>query len=239
MVQQEKRGVPRQVACELLQGVEAERGLMKTSGRNSAFTLIEMMVVIVVIMILSAIVLKIAGRAAQLSGEARTKAQLEQLKNAIEEFYAAYGHYPPCEGVGYEHQGPETYPKMYPAFRNYCMESDSQLIPYSNGLVAYLWARSPRHNERNRNWEIQRYDSNTTRDVIALGKWQHYLQDVHLIPGRGPWRTTNIYGNITYRNTIDNIKNEGGGEVQYVSRPPYTSYVLFSSGIKGTEDAIK
>lgn len=70
-----------------------------TTKRKRAFTLIEMMVVIVIILILSGIVLKVATLATRSSATSMAEAQLQQLANALSAYCAEYGHYPPQVGT--------------------------------------------------------------------------------------------------------------------------------------------
>lgn len=62
--------------------------------RRKAFTLIELLVVVAVILILMGISLKIMGLVSRKTATARTVMVLEQVKNALNAYYAAYGSYP-------------------------------------------------------------------------------------------------------------------------------------------------
>jgi len=74
----------------------------KRNGRTKcqAFTLIEMMVVVVVISILIAGVFKLMSAASVNNKRAVTIARMERLQNALSGFYALYGTYPPVELYG-------------------------------------------------------------------------------------------------------------------------------------------
>ena len=61
----------------------------------SAFTLIELMVVVALVGVLIAGVFKLMGGAGDASRRSRTIAKLQRLENAIAGFYSAYGTYPP------------------------------------------------------------------------------------------------------------------------------------------------
>ena len=65
-------------------------GMRKRSG----FTLIELLGVIVIMMILSGIVLGIAGYAGRKADESRAQAELQQLRNLLEEYRLDRGSYP-------------------------------------------------------------------------------------------------------------------------------------------------
>jgi general secretion pathway protein G len=63
-------------------------------GRPSAFTLLELLVVIAVVAILSGIVLGFGRRAAESGRNARARAELAALSAALESYKLAYGDYP-------------------------------------------------------------------------------------------------------------------------------------------------
>ena len=62
---------------------------------KKAFTLVELMVVVVVIAILASITFKIAGLGEDSSARSNTIARMQRLENAISGYFAAYGSYPP------------------------------------------------------------------------------------------------------------------------------------------------
>lgn len=66
---------------------------MKATSRR-AFTLIELLVVIAIIGILSAVVLASLGTARTRAKDTAMVAQIKQVKNALEMFYAEHGFYP-------------------------------------------------------------------------------------------------------------------------------------------------
>ena len=72
--------------------------MVKRESR-SAFTLIEMMVVVAIIGILIASVFKLIGAAGENTKKALTVARIEKLANALAGYYAEYGTYPPVKKV--------------------------------------------------------------------------------------------------------------------------------------------
>lgn len=60
----------------------------------SGFTLIELLVVVTIIGIFAGIVLGVSGLVTQKGDRARAIADMEKIKNALEEFRIAYGNYP-------------------------------------------------------------------------------------------------------------------------------------------------
>ena len=72
---------------------------------QSAFTLIELMVVVVVIGILLAGVFKLMGTVGAHNKQAQTRARMERIQNAISGFYSAYGTFPPVTA----HNSPDPF----------------------------------------------------------------------------------------------------------------------------------
>jgi prepilin-type N-terminal cleavage/methylation domain-containing protein len=70
------------------------------TSRQAAFTLIELMVVVVVISILIGGIFKLLSAAGNANKRASTQATLEKLQNALSGFYAQYGTYPPVAQYG-------------------------------------------------------------------------------------------------------------------------------------------
>jgi len=67
--------------------------MRKRTAARSAFTLVEVLVVIAIIGILAGIVMGIAGASSRKSDSSRCAAELEQLKNAMEEYRLESGSY--------------------------------------------------------------------------------------------------------------------------------------------------
>lgn len=67
---------------------------------KKAFTLVELMIVVVVIAILASITFRIAGIGQDSTQRNRTIARLQRLENAISGYFAAYGSYPAVQLEG-------------------------------------------------------------------------------------------------------------------------------------------
>ena len=67
--------------------------------KQNGFTLIEMLVVVVIIATLAGITFKLVGAGGASSDKAVARQKLEQLANAIEEYRAEYGKYPPVSRI--------------------------------------------------------------------------------------------------------------------------------------------
>jgi len=84
--------------------------------RSRGFTLIELLIVVLIILALSGILFKIASLVGQKGSRMKATGQIAALKNAIAEFYAEYGSYPPSPFIGggyststdYEYENVET-----------------------------------------------------------------------------------------------------------------------------------
>src|SRR5271157_1390521 len=68
--------------------------VMKRAERQ-AFTLVEMLVVIAVMSVLAAMIFPITGAVNRTKVRTRTRAEMEQIITAIENYQAKVGHYPP------------------------------------------------------------------------------------------------------------------------------------------------
>jgi len=81
---------------------------MKTKKRQG-FTLIEMLVVVLIIMLLAGLVFRMVGAIGKGNDIAATRATIEKVSHALEEFKAIYGKYPPVpfylgkQQTGYEY----------------------------------------------------------------------------------------------------------------------------------------
>ena len=68
--------------------------------KRSGFTLIELMVVILVIALLAVMVFRMVAAVGKGNDKAQTRAVLEKVGHALEEFKAQYGKYPPVPSYG-------------------------------------------------------------------------------------------------------------------------------------------
>jgi len=76
--------------------VIGENAMTKKSFFRRGFTLIELLVVVVLIAVLTAMVIRVSSMAKRKSNTSKTMAQLQDLRNAIEEYRLQYGLY---EGI--------------------------------------------------------------------------------------------------------------------------------------------
>ena len=248
---------------------------MNRSRGANAFTLIEMLVVLGVIIILAGILLKTTTLVINNMAKGKATHDLQQLQNALNEYYKAYGGYPPCDTMGYEYEGgaaqfwltrewlvADLYNNpvdhadtFYPdtAGRAGWPRQGSSLTgqgPYdlgrSYGLVSFLWLRwrplpplgiaSTALNSwpytpggPSADAQLHWYDKDTPRDVDAKAKWAGFLADFQLTPSAAA-NTIQIAAQVVFTNNLDTLLDPWGREYHYVSRPPYQSYKLWSTG---------
>jgi prepilin-type N-terminal cleavage/methylation domain-containing protein len=231
----------------------------RRNRRRAGFTLVEMLVVIVIILVLMGVVFRMTRPAASKQAEAQTVAKLERLKAAIEEYYAEYGQYPPVPY--YKNSGivDNTVPKdalvqplsyefpwadgmrsdMIGKFSD--QSWDSGLI-YTFGLMSFLM---PRYAERSgtghktlRSYgQWTRYNTqeeDRPRDVRACERWAPFLEGI-LEEGGFCYRERFIGGDA-YTNRATTVEDGWERELVYVSPPPHQSYLLFSKGPDGKYD---
>lgn len=99
---------------------------MKHSTKGG-FTLIEMLIVCLIVVLLAGLVFRMVGAIGRANDNAATKAKLEMVANALEEFKSIYGKYPPVRlyptdrGMmpmfGYEFPWDQTYGETYDQWR--------------------------------------------------------------------------------------------------------------------------
>jgi general secretion pathway protein G len=70
-----------------------------TGSRRRGFTLVELLVVVAIIGLLSGIVLRLSGYASGKSDRSRAMADLEKIRNALEEYRVINGAYYPASGT--------------------------------------------------------------------------------------------------------------------------------------------
>jgi len=183
---------------------------MPARRRQWAFTLIELLVVIVIIAILSGIVLGVWGFLHSKTARARAVRDLHQIKNALAEYHATYGIYPPVNSgnvspghdtMAWEYRG--TDPKFEPRDRH-----------YSTGLVWYL-------------------TEDTVPGPSQRDRWKHFLQGVMPNSGGQPVydeERADGLGNTRWTNNVSTCIDPWERAYRYECYPPFQSYRLWSLG---------
>lgn len=223
------------------------------------FTLIEMLVVIVVIFILMGVTVKVFPLIGRRAGVAKATYDLQQLRNALNAYYAEYGSYPPCNFTAYEYES-KTHQTVYfsgtflPAhndptdaanfFADQAHPEDALgyaattgwYLGYRYGLVSFLYLR-----ERSGGEQPHWYDRDTERDITVKNQWYHYIDDVgpNSMGLSGHASPPGLDFSAPYSNVVATIVDPWYTEYQYRCPPPHFRYKLWSAGpdkIDGTQD---
>ncbi len=218
--------------------------------RRAAFTLVEMLVVVLLIAVLAGMVFKLTGLAGDKAAKASTLARLERLKTALEEFYAEYGQYPPVpfypgigQPFGYEFVDRDWMdPAIAPIIKNIGGSWDaawSQAPAYTFGLMSFLVTRVAGYGGKgypstreSTQWGDHNTDKNDDqpRDSAAVARWMPFINDILHDTSSG-LRT--VPTGAGYTNGVVTVIDGWDHEFHYVSDPPHQTYKLFSSGPDG------
>jgi len=228
---------------------------MKLSRRRGrGFTLIELLIVILIILVLSGILFKLSTLVAYRANVAKATADMENIKNALTEYYAEYGIYPPTVHNSYIYECTNWQPKAMHNLLSQAARSgsigdshesewaDGKHIGYQYGLVSHLYLR-------NRNSQAHPYRHDTARDKAAKRRWAEYLSSVDLRESgekhkrledflkrdgdvtkpdygvRGP--QLDGIGKVLYYNAVATIWDPWDQPYQYRCYPPYQAYELW------------
>lgn len=226
--------------------------------KRDGFTLIELLIVILIILVLSGILFKITSLVGQKGSRMRAAGQMAALKNAIEEFKAEYGSYPPSPYINgsyststdYEYEDSNA---QNSAFRSWLANNNDptngpffgdidrrtgtfatndftgKSLGYHYGLASFLYLR-----EQDTGEQVHWYEADTDRDIAVKRGWQNLLEGVNTDDA---WNghTINIGSEQEYTNDVLRLADPWGGEYRYLCKSPYTSYKLWSYGPDGTE----
>ncbi len=218
----------------------------------SGFTLVEMLIVAIVILLLSAILLRNIGHFGEEANRKRCVAQLEALKNALNEYYTAYGTYPPVDFLAYEYESRTNQPLAWQKWleahndptnpdrffqdtdRNrtegYASSRIDGELGYRYGLVSYLWPRAMGD-------QTHFYDEDTDRDEIVKDRMADFLRIVDLSTTFRT-RSSPPHSGLTlfYSNMVTTIRDPWGNEYRYRCPPPHQWYRLWSPGPDGKDE---
>ena len=218
----------------------------REGSRRAGFTLVEMLVVIVIILVLMGVVFKMTRPAIGKQAEAETVARLERLKAAMEEFYAEYGHYPPVpyyaggQPVRYEYPWkPGMRSDMTGKFED---QTWDKAPLFTFGLMSFLM---PRYDDRAENawpsllnnvqWSTYNdQKADLERDARACKRWAPFVVDItenHLADNK-----IGGVASAAYTNQLVTVRDGWERDFIYVSPPPHQSYLLFSVGPDGGYD---
>jgi prepilin-type N-terminal cleavage/methylation domain-containing protein len=234
---------------------------------RSGFTLIEMLVVILIIMMLSAMLFKIAGLVTGKTARAKSVADIANIENALAEFYSEYNIYPPTSQNSYIFEDRSSHDAGFqnvldknndPGSSRFITDGDVRYDPKNPdrqwgqstkgslgceyGLVSYLWPRDQGQgrwvkNKKGTHW----YDQDTEHDIAAKTKWNHFLTGLNLKLGKKEMERE-IGGTVAiYTNKVLTVVDPWNNGYEYRCKPPYMKYKLWSvgpDGSSGTADDI-
>lgn len=191
---------------------------------SQGFTLIELMMVVLVILMLSGMLFKLSSIIKDRSERAKATADIENIQHALNEYFAEYGIYPPVTTTAFKYEDTSLQPPSMqdPGFTNG--------VGYAYGLVSHLYKRSDL--AKNVNENRPDWNPDTDRDETAKARWAQYLSDISLSTGISPKEIGSGEGVQSYSNKVTTIKDPWGSEYKYESRPPYQSYKVWSTHLE-------
>ena len=173
---------------------------MKANSKKG-FTLIEMLVVCLIIVILAGLVFRLTGIIGRNNDEAKTRAKLEMVASALEEFKSIYGKYPPVRlystSTGprnmfrYEYPGAST----YGANKDKARENARRILREGKGKLAH--------------WNGDDYDSGGKDQsvIFTFGLCSFFVPRVN---GTAEWGPKELLDNALEQWSAFNTGNTGG-----------------------------
>lgn len=238
---------------------------------KSGFTLIEMLVVIVIIIVLAGLVFRMSRPAGDVALRAQCVSELELMKTLIEEYHSEFGAYPPVKQVG-DYQ-PIGY--VFPDINGVAMDRIDQTEKFTFGLFSFFVGPASIIDEfeSNRGYKdsiLTKMGSSSDKKVnkTPLGKrWLEDGKDIITDGGRKVVDVQKVKGFANrvrpdlnrlmkvarrgvvepsvcqyngdedkYTNMCVTVSDPWGREYVYISKKPYTTYLLFSKGPDGKYD---
>ncbi|EDY17424.1 general secretion pathway protein G [Chthoniobacter flavus Ellin428] len=138
-----------------------------TYSRRSAFTLLEMMLVVMIIGLLIGMGLHYTAGKLDQAKQVRVRADLQQIKTNLMMYQAANGFYPTTEqGLKALVQKPETDPKP----RNWHQLDDQ--VPRDPWDIEYVYRYPGKHNPKEYDIFSAGPDRNPETDEDNIGNWE-------------------------------------------------------------------
>lgn len=154
--------------------------------KSSGFTLIELMIVFVIIIVLAGMVLQLMGLSGVKNAEASTRERLERVAQALEEFRATYGRYPPVDyypGVGQPLEYEYAHTNMMTKSIQDMIAQQSKTenlwgnggTVFTFGLVSYFFPRYTGHASASPNFFVG--GSTEYDDDNAINQWKDFNEN--------------------------------------------------------------
>ena len=234
------------------------------SDSKSGFTLLEMLIVIVIIIVLMGVVFKLSKGALLNAEKAKEIATVSKLKALAEEFHAEYGIYPPVpeyDGVQpFQYRGPHPLNaadlEYWHKHKNNSGAYDRDVYQtyFTFGFLSFFLDRTSYAYEtfkitgkRDRKAGTPVYNWNKYNEEIPdnLDDFGPSTRDASFIKRVKPILSPILSASV---NEIDEDNHSMGFTVAvvdthlswdnyvYISKPPYTSYIIFWKGPDGRYD---
>lgn len=194
-------------------------------ARRSAFTLIELLIVVAVIGILAGIMLRLGNLVYQKIARAKEARRIEHLRLCLEEYYKAYGEYPRTSGMSYVSPLDGKFPSNWGQIsRAISRQAPQWNAANSTGLIWFVMSDGAEF---------------TTNHAPENTAWREYWKQVGYVSDWVPFTNRNSatwgvsYGHFSYSNIWYSVYDSWRREYRYVSKPPYQSYRLWSAGPDG------
>ncbi len=233
---------------------------------RSGFTLIEMLVVIVIIVILMGVVFKLSKGAMDKATYAKETKRVTILRTLIEEFYAEYGLYPPIPLYKIDNKliQPIDFTGAYPRsgdvedlnhYPGHFSVTGSDYFAF--GLMSVFLDRGKYCNQAfsvagennagvNRDWRGPNGEYNDRPEYLGgqlkakiPAKDKAFVKRVKPIVDQIYNGDLNIWIDPETgfsKGFTTNIRDSWGHQYVYISKPPYTTYLVFSKGPDGAYD---
>jgi hypothetical protein len=166
---------------------------------------------------------------------AKAVADIQNLQNALNEYMAEYGTYPPTDRMSYMYENRKLQPPVIQ--HKIDAEGMNDTTFYSYGLVSHLYPRTQGgQSQADLNRKEVDYNKDTKRDIDAKERWAHYLKEIVPVQGVVPFSYKDKFIDQTGSNSVLTINDPWGKEFRYQSQPPYLSYRLWSRGPDGADN---
>ncbi|OVE76984.1 hypothetical protein BVX97_00180 [bacterium E08(2017)] len=209
--------------------------------RKRGFTLIEMLAVIVVLMLLMGLLVRLFPNIGRASDKAITIEKMQKLAYAINEFYAAYGTYPPVSSLDMVHEDYAQTELLYPgsiAFFD-ANGANPHAVERQYGLAAYLM-ECPPPGYQDGFYQGSDWQEDLATDQACKERWAPFLEGV--FEGKSGETAASVRGyDVPYCKKTYTVEDGWGNALIYKSSPPFTTYKLYSKGedgLEGTDDDI-